>query len=243
MDQELGEHRSISSRAMANVAAPRDFEGVHSTQLLYSLEKAVKEMPIWIQAATDGQEGQGRYKYASLKDILKTVKPKLAECGIMLLQGCLRSYSADEGGGAKTRIVPVYTDLVHVPTGEFRRVVMEIPLGNLTPKAMGSAVSYGRRYGIPAALGLATDEADDDGADAMPFDFDRSNGDSKALLGLKSEMSKCTKEDDLLKLINDPKFKKRSGALVEEERGLLLAHYTSVKAEVQDQSKANGKAS
>jgi hypothetical protein len=33
---------------------------------------------------------------------------------------------------------------------------------------MGSAITYGRRYSLLAALGLATDEADDDGDRATP---------------------------------------------------------------------------
>ena len=101
--------------------------------------------------------GSYSYKYATLPGILQAVRPILQKHGLAVLQ------NAHEGHNGS---VDISTMLVH-SSGEY--LVLEalpMPLGN-TAQETGSAITYGRRYQLLAALGLAADD-DDDGATAAP---------------------------------------------------------------------------
>lgn len=101
--------------------------------------------------------GSYSYKYATLPGILQAVRPILQKHGLAVLQ------NASEGGNGS---VDISTMLVH-SSGEY--LVLEalpMPLGH-TAQETGSAITYGRRYQLLAALGLAADD-DDDGATAAP---------------------------------------------------------------------------
>lgn len=229
MDQETGElrpngiaARASSFAASAKVQIERDRSGYGATGLHFAVWQAVQTMPIWI---TTDKSGAHKIKYATLKAILEVVRPALTTHGVRIRQGADRSWGADEGGGVKGRLVPVYTDLVHVPTGEFERTQIEIPVSRLDAQSMGSAITYGRRYTLLAALGLATDEADDDGRGAMPNDITARVQESDELSALKAEVSKVKEATKLAELGRDEKFKKRANQLSSEEATLLRTHY------------------
>ena len=168
-----------------------------------------------------------RSKYATLKAILEVVRPVLMQHGVRIRQGADRTFGADEGGGVKGRLVPVYTDLIHAPTGEFERTQIEIPITRLDPQSMGSAITYGRRYTLLAALGLTSDEADDDGARAMPIDLSAKRSDSDELVALKSDIDGCKDVAALTKWVMDPKNRKRIDQLGEVDADRLREHYSS----------------
>lgn len=229
IDSETGEIRpnGIASRASASAAqahmqtfAMRNGHG--ASGLHFAIWQAVAEMPVWI---TTDKAGTHKIKYATLKAILEVVRPVLHKHGVRIRQGADRTFGADEGGGIKGRLVPVYTDLIHVPTGEFERTQLEIPVSKLDPQAMGSAMSYGRRYTLLAALGLATDEADDDGARAMPLDLAAKRTDSDDLLSLKADLDGCKDISALMKWSSEPKVRKRIDQLSEAEADRLREHY------------------
>jgi hypothetical protein len=231
IDQETGEVKpnGISARVSAAAAAAhmQTFamrNGAGASSLHFSVWQAISEMPIWI---TTDKSGAHRMKYATLKAILEVVRPLLMKQGIRIRQGADRTYGADEGGGVKGRLVPVYTDLIHVPTGEFERTQIEIPISKLDPQAMGSAVSYGRRYTLLAALGLATDEADDDGARAMPVDLASKRTDSDDLLSLKADIDGAKDIAALTKWASDAKVRKKIDQLGEAEADRLREHYSN----------------
>jgi hypothetical protein len=90
---------------------------------------------------------------------------------------------------------------------------------------MGSAVSYGRRYTLLAALGLATDEADDDGARAMPVDLAAKRTDSDDLVSLRADIDACKDIAALTKWASEPKIRKRIDQLSEAEADRLREHY------------------
>ena len=101
--------------------------------------------------------GSFSYRYATLPGILQAVRPILTRHGLTVLQ------NASEGPHGS---VHISTMLVH-SSGEF--IVLDalpMPMGN-TAQETGSAITYGRRYQLLAALGLAADD-DDDGATAAP---------------------------------------------------------------------------
>lgn len=106
-----------------------------------------------VPKATTGQVGSAQRKYADLATVTETVRPILAANGLAYLQG------VSDGD----KVVTVTTRLVH-KSGEWIEDSMSMPTGKGDAQAVGSAVTYGRRYALMALLGLAPD--DDDGAAA-----------------------------------------------------------------------------
>lgn len=213
-------------------------QGRNAPSLQFGIFMALQKIPVWIKAAASGHR---EIKYAPLKDILATVRPVLLEHGIRIRQGADRSWPADDGS-MKGRLVPVYTDLIHVPTGEMERTIIEIPLLKMDPQAMGSAITYGKRYSLLAALGLATDEADDDGESAKVRDIHEKSPDSKDLLELKSEMDAIAnkekasdekKLEELTKWGMDGKSRARLNRLSEAEQERAKAHYAMLRERLQ----------
>jgi len=118
--------------------------------------KAWAEMPAIGQGSTVNT-GAFSYTYASLADILKAVQPVLTAHGFAINQSVVQM---DEGK------VGVETVIVH-SSGEDRVFgPLPMPVTN-DPKAVGSAITYGRRYALAAALGIATEE-DTDAAGTEP---------------------------------------------------------------------------
>ncbi len=102
----------------------------------------------------EGQAGQRRYAYADLGDIIKAIRPILAKHGLAIFQSV---GSVDAGS------ITIATTLMH-SSGEWIDSDTLVLQGG-TPQQAGSAITYGKRYSLAAALGLVTDE-DDDGAGA-----------------------------------------------------------------------------
>jgi hypothetical protein len=95
------------------------------------------------------------YSYANLAGISKVVRPLLAEYGFAWV--CCPHLR--ESG----QFVLAYT-LTYAPTGETITGAYPLPTTG-TPQAIGSAITYGRRYCLTAVLDIATD--DDDGQAAQ----------------------------------------------------------------------------
>lgn len=110
-----------------------------------------------------------RSKYASLDHIIATVRPILASHKLAIVQGSEVAPTADT--------VLVETKLIH-ESGEWLSSSVVMPLvGRMLkgggraapdPQSGGSAVTYGRRYGLSAILCLSTDEDDDGTAASRP---------------------------------------------------------------------------
>lgn len=96
--------------------------------------------------------GNYRYSYAELPAVLDAVRPALATNGLSVLQPV-------EVRGTHVR---VWTMLLHT-SGEWLRTALVLQADSPKPQAIGSAITYGRRYGLSAMLGIAADE-DEDGA-------------------------------------------------------------------------------
>lgn len=94
-------------------------------------------------------------KYADLQAVTEACYPALQANGICVLQSA-ESLGSD-GINIKTR-------LLH-SSGQFIETECAIPPAGQDPQKYGSAVTYGRRYGLQAAVGLAA--IDDDGESAM----------------------------------------------------------------------------
>lgn len=94
------------------------------------------------------------FAYATLDCVLDCIRAPLARAGLVLVQ----TVDQDAGG-------PVVTTAIYHATGEY--IGHQVPVITDRPgsQALGSALTYARRYGIVTLLGLAADE-DDDGNEA-----------------------------------------------------------------------------
>lgn len=96
-------------------------------------------------------------RYADLASIVEAVVPVLARHGLVLTQ----PVACADGR------VTVTTDVVHAASGVRESLAaVSVPLGRGDAQAVGSAITYARRYGLASGLCLAIDD-DDDGEAAV----------------------------------------------------------------------------
>lgn len=92
--------------------------------------------------------GNGKvYRYATLPSVLDAVKPGLSACGLVLTQ-------IIDGQDLITR-------LIDPESGEFIESRFPMEFNGLSWHAIGSGLTYVRRYAILAMLNLAPDDDDD----------------------------------------------------------------------------------
>lgn len=102
------------------------------------------------------KDGTGNYgKYLTLAAIVEATTEPLASNGLAIVQEA----SIDERG------VCIETWLVHESGSTMQFSPLVMPVGDKRPQAVGSAITYGRRYALAAVCGLAPD--DDDGQAAQ----------------------------------------------------------------------------
>lgn len=100
-----------------------------------------------------GQAGQRETRYASLTAIHDAVLPILAELGLLWL---CKPQLRDDGRFVLTYIIK------HEPSGEWEDGDFPLPETGGS-QALGSAITYARRYALTAVLGIAPADDDDDG--------------------------------------------------------------------------------
>lgn len=101
--------------------------------------------------------------YASLSNILDSIKDPLIEAGLAVCQ----FPSGDHG---------LSTIIIHAESGEFIEAEYTMKPAKDDPQGIGSAITYQRRYALAAALGLNIDD-DDDGNAASKNDKHESSND------------------------------------------------------------------
>lgn len=135
--------------------------------LLKALHAVQANAPTLTKDAT-GQVGSRHYKYTPLDTIVEKIGP-------LLRTNHLVWTTRPEG----SHVAPVLIyELIHVPTGE--KIDGEMPLmvgEHPTSQALGSAITYARRYALTAVLNLVADE-DDDAAAAQ--NYGRSSGEMQS---------------------------------------------------------------
>jgi hypothetical protein len=129
--------------------------------------------------------------YASLPHILDAIQEPLKNAGLSFTQ-----LAENEG---------VTTILMHLESGEYIETSLELKADKNTAQAIGSAITYNRRYSLVPLLGLNVDD-DDDGNEA-------------------SQPARSFKEEDDKEWLNEdtPEFKKAKeyvskGGLVKDIR-------------------------
>lgn len=105
-------------------------------------------------AAKDAVNPHFRNRYADLASIWDAIREPLSINGLAVVQGAETS--------AKEALVT--TTLLH-ESGEWIQSTVTIPVVKGDAQGVGSAITYGRRYGLTALVGITQD--DDDGETAV----------------------------------------------------------------------------
>jgi hypothetical protein len=129
---------------------------VHSSNEIDKLAQAlVKAQGVMENAEEDAENPHFRSKFASLASVRRAVRKPLADNGLAYVQ----TVRYAEG------VVEVETRLLH-ESGQWLGDTLPVPCPQATAQAVGSAISYGRRYSLMAITGIAPEE--DDGEAAQP---------------------------------------------------------------------------
>lgn len=119
-----------------------------------AIEHVTKDKVGKVQTKT-GREYE--YKYSDLSSVIEAVKGPLNANGLVFLQS---------PGGDSTG-VSVTTRILHT-SGEWAETTIYIPVQMGTAQAYGSAITYGKRYGLQSLVGLPSDDDDGQAASDKP---------------------------------------------------------------------------
>jgi len=108
--------------------------------------------------ARDGENPHFRSKYVQIDGLLAAVRPILAQHGLSVVQST--------GGDGQN--VTITTMILHTSGEWLQTDALTLKAQQATPQGAGSAITYGRRYSLSAALGVAWDDDDDGNAASTP---------------------------------------------------------------------------
>ena len=127
---------------------------VMCSEKITNLAKAMLEVQKQLRPALkDSYNGFTQSKYATLNSVMDACGEALINAGIWVTQ-----YPVPvEGANPQLGLV---TKLVHAESGEWQESKIVMPLAKADPQAYGSALTYARRYGLSAMVGLVTEDDD-----------------------------------------------------------------------------------
>ncbi len=102
----------------------------------------------------DAENPHFKSEYVSLEKLWTTLKPLLKKHGLLVIQ---------TPGNMQGTIFTMNTAVIHVETGEFVISAGQMDVGKSGPQAIGSAITYARRYFLACCLGVVAGDEDDDG--------------------------------------------------------------------------------
>ena len=119
-----------------------------------NLAKAmIKVQKVIRPALKDNYNNFTQSRYATLNSVMEACSEALLNAGIWVTQ-----YPVPvEGDGSNLGLV---TKLVHAESGEWQESLISMPLSKADPQAYGSALTYARRYGLSAMVGLLAEDDD-----------------------------------------------------------------------------------
>lgn len=130
------------------------------TTLAPALVKAAAQLA---PVAKDATNPAFRNRYATLDAIMEQVRPVLAAHGLAVVQSMTQPETID----GRVVGVAIETRILHT-SGEWIAGVVTLPVDKATAQGVGSAMSYGRRYGLSALLGLTAEDDDGHAASQRP---------------------------------------------------------------------------
>lgn len=122
--------------------------------------KAISQALVKAQAAMshaqkDAKNPHFKSAYSTLASVIDAVRPALSANGLAFIQ---KLHTAENG-------IAVETVLIHESGEEISCGTLFVPATKQDAQGFGSAISYGKRYSLQAALGIASE--DDDGQAAV----------------------------------------------------------------------------
>ena len=150
-------------------------------RLYASYLQVIAEVPNFTTDSNAQAGKRGTYKYLSLSTLLQRVKPVFAQHGIMFRQEVVNTPSdAGKMQLGEVRTIVIDADGNDIQVGAYPFVV------SADPQAIGSAVTYARRYSLYAALGIFP-EKDDDGAAARAYSTQPHDGDAESITRMDAD--------------------------------------------------------
>lgn len=129
---------------------PKPTQSDSLNELASALAKAQGEIT---GASKDRTNPAFQSKYATLASCWDACREPLSKNGLAVIQRVSE---------ASRNVVSVETLLVH-SSGQWVSQVVRLPVDKPTAQGVGSAITYARRYGLSAAVGVAPADDDDDG--------------------------------------------------------------------------------
>ena len=158
---------------------------MNSEQITNIAKALVESHKTFKPVAQSGMNPHLRSKYSTIADYLNAVQGALLSNGICITQ----SVSKTDVG------IAVTTKLIHTSGEWIESEACVLPVEKPNAQAVGSAISYARRYSLAAFLGIAAGTEDDDGAAA-----------SKAPAPAKASPAEAAKAARLSKVNTDAPF-------------------------------------
>lgn len=154
----------------------------------------------------DGENKHLKAKYATLDNILKTVKPLLKDAGLVIMQDTEEHEKA----------IKVTTRICHAESGEWFEASSTVPIERSSGQGVGSSTTYGRRYSLCTALGIGMNNDDDGNA---------------AEAAMTKAEAKRDKEDRLQKAKGNALDKLMERDVMAIQRGFEESGYVSIEKE------------
>lgn len=173
----------------------------------------------------DGNNPHFRSKYVQIDGLLDAVRPVLSKHGLSVVQST----------GGNGQDISVTTMILHNSGEWIETDALVLKAVKADPQGAGSAVTYGRRYGLSAALGVAWDDDDDGNAASAPRQEAAPKDDAKtaALRKIVAEGKEKGVSAQNLADIVKKKYKKASSAeLTDEEVEDLSKSYMNYMVEL-----------
>jgi len=131
---------------------------MNSPEITELTEAMIQVQQTLSPALRDAENTFTNSRYATLHSVMNACRDALLEHGVWLTQYPV-SVEANQLGLA--------TKIVHAETGQWQSSLLTMPLPKNDPQGYGSAMTYARRYGLAALVGIVV-ENDDDGEMATP---------------------------------------------------------------------------
>lgn len=154
-----------------------------------------------------------RSAYATLASVWEACRAPLTKNGIAITQGAK----------AEGAVVTVTTMMLH-KSGQWFRDQISMRAANDTPQAIGSAITYGRRYALAALAGVAPDDDDGNAGNGRPEPAAQANGNMRYApdkSDAKTKKMRATLNKDLQGCKSMEEFRKACAAF-QKEHGKIV---------------------
>ena len=177
----------------------------------------------------NGENPHFKSKYVQLDGLLAAVRPILANHGLSLMQ-------STGGDGVN---ISVSTLIMHTSGEWIETEPLVLKAQQATPQGAGSACTYGRRFSLSAALGVAWDDDDDGNAASNPPTKAKPKKAPTKDEHLKAVAAEAKKQhlsgEDVKEVMRRKYGKSASGELTDAEAADLAANFIQYAVEFIDE--------